>query len=551
MMPRPTLSLVFPIYNEEAVLPELHRELQGFLGRLGLSTEVLFVDDGSSDRTGDSLREMVKLDPRYRHIALARNFGQPMAISAGLDYARGHAVVVMSADLQDPFEVIQEMVNLWKQGYDVVHGRMRSPDGSSAFARFASSFSSKLVGTLYPSEVPLDTGEFRLMTRRVVVALRELRESHRFVRGMVSWVGFKQIDVVYNRAPRTLGQTKYPPLKRLGSALSSVASFSALPLRLMMYLGLLTAALSVLTALWAIGVRIFSDTPVPGWATVVVLVGIVSGVQLSMVGMLGEYIGRIYEQLKQRPLYVVAETTNLGDRDDAQLEPGLPPELGNFNSLAPPVMVTAPYAVVQHAQVVQPPPQPVQNAVTLPQVPSTVAAPPTGPTVESPAYPAGAAMPGFPGYIAPTNEPKALARPATLVGVPVMSVDAARTEMAAVTVPAPTVPEAAAITVRGSAPPPPPVRPSIESADIIEVDAKKDPPPRTAITRRDVPRARTTASPGNGEKSDSPKSERPPMPSSTRKPDDKNKTVLGVAPPSNPPPPMPDGSPSGEVEGKT
>ena len=308
-MARPELSLVIPIYNEEEVLPTLDQRLKTLLGRLGMDAEVIFVDDGSKDRSLSYLRDLAGRDGRYRIISFSRNFGHQRAISAGMDKSRGHAVVVMDADLQDPPEVIQEMIGKWREGYDVVYGRRRSRKGESFFKLVTAKLFYRLFAALIPIEVPLDTGDFRLMSRRVVTAMRSLRESHRFVRGLVAWVGFKQTAVEYDRSARVAGETKYPLRKMIAFALDGIASFSIQPLRFATYVGALVGIASVLYGLVAIASYLMGAT-VQGWTTTVVLVSFLFSVQFFMIGVLGEYVGRIYEQVKKRPLYVVAERIN-------------------------------------------------------------------------------------------------------------------------------------------------------------------------------------------------------------------------------------------------
>jgi glycosyltransferase involved in cell wall biosynthesis len=320
-MPRPTLSLVLPIFNEEAVIPELHARLQDFLGKLALDAEVLFVNDGSRDRSMELLRDIAAAEPRYRVLSFARNFGHQTAITAGLDYAKGKAVVVMDADLQDPPEVVLDMVAKWREGFDVVYGKRRTREGETFFKLVTATVFYRVFTAMIPIEVPLDTGDFRLMSRRVVVALRELRETHRFVRGMVAWVGFKQTAVLYDRPGRFAGETKYPLRKMLRFAIDGITSFSILPLRFATYLGMLVAVFSVATAIWAIVAHFVMHATVPGWTAVVVLVALLAAAQLLMIGILGEYVGRIYEQVKRRPLYVVGDRVNLDrPRDDDSLE---------------------------------------------------------------------------------------------------------------------------------------------------------------------------------------------------------------------------------------
>jgi dolichol-phosphate mannosyltransferase len=331
----PVLSLVLPIFNEEAVIPELHARLQEFLPRLGLDTEVVFVDDGSKDRSLELLRAIAANEPRYRVVSFARNFGHQAAITAGIDHARGEAVVVMDADLQDPPEVVLEMVAKWREGFDVVYGRRRSRQGETRLKLLTAKWFYRIFARMIPIEVPLDTGDFRLMSRRIVVVLRELRETHRFVRGLVAWLGFRQTAVLYDRPVRFAGETKYPFAKMLRFAIDGITSFSILPLRFATYLGMLISALSVAVAIWALGARFVFHATVPGWTTLIVLVSLLASVQLIMTGILGEYIGRIYEQVKARPLYVLSELINFAD-ESANDSPEAPKSPGSVSLLAVP-----------------------------------------------------------------------------------------------------------------------------------------------------------------------------------------------------------------------
>jgi len=314
-MARPTLSLVLPIYNEQEVIPELHKQLQAFLKELGVDTEVVFVNDGSRDASFEMLRDLVKEDARYRILSFSRNFGHQTAITAGVDHARGKAVVVMDADLQDPPQVVLEMMAKWREGYDVVYGKRGARAGETIFKKLTAKIFYRLFAAMIPIEVPLDTGDFRLMSRRVVVALRELREAHRFVRGMVAWIGFKQTAVIYDRPGRFAGETKYPLRKMLRFAIDGITSFSVVPLRLATWLGVTMSVLSVLYSIWAVVMHFGLNRTVPGWTATVVLISLLSSVQLLMIGILGEYVGRIYEEVKRRPLYIVGERVNLEGRD--------------------------------------------------------------------------------------------------------------------------------------------------------------------------------------------------------------------------------------------
>jgi glycosyltransferase involved in cell wall biosynthesis len=304
---RPTLSLVLPIYNEEDVIAELHRRLQEFLVRLQLDTEVVFVDDGSRDGSLELLRNVALNESRYRVLSLSRNFGHQAAITAGIDHACGSAVVVMDADLQDPPEVVLEMVAKWREGYDVVYGVRRKRAGETWFKLLTARVFYRLFAAMIPIETPLDAGDFRLMSRRVVVALRELRETHRFVRGMVAWVGFRQTKVLYDRTERFAGTTKYPLRKMVRFAIDGITSFSIVPLRVSMYVGIAMSAASLAVAAWALLAKYVFQRTVTGWTAIVVVVTLLASVQFVMIGILGEYVGRIYEQVKRRPLYVVRE----------------------------------------------------------------------------------------------------------------------------------------------------------------------------------------------------------------------------------------------------
>ena len=313
-MPRPALSLIIPVYNEEETIAELDRRLKGLLHQMDETWEVVFIDDGSHDRTPALLKELAAAEPRYKVISFSRNFGHQAAITAGMDRAEGDAVVIMDADLQDPPEVITAMIQKWREGYDVVYGQRSIRRGESIFKRATAAAFYRLFRMMLPIEVPLDTGDFRLMSRSVVLSMRALREQHRFVRAMVSWVGFQQTAVQYERPERFAGETKYPLRKMIGFAIDGVTSFSIVPLRIATWLGLLSGLVAILTSGWALYQAIAGHT-VPGWATIMIAVALAASAQLIMTGILGEYIGRIYEEVKRRPLYVVADTLNLPPKD--------------------------------------------------------------------------------------------------------------------------------------------------------------------------------------------------------------------------------------------
>ena len=316
-MSGPILSLVLPVYNEEEIIPELDRRLRSFLADLdgiGDSWEVVFVNDGSKDRSLPMLKELAAAEPRYKVVSFARNFGHQMAITAGLDRAEGSAVVVMDADLQDPPEVVKGMLERWREGFDVVYAVRSKRHGETWFKRVtAAAYYRLLRAMLGGISIPVDAGDFRLMSRPVVLTLRALREQHRFVRGMVAWVGFKQTAVTYERPARFAGETKYPLRKMLRFAVDGITSFSTVPLRMAIWLGVLAGIVALVGGLWAIYVRLFDDGVVPGWTTLMILVALGSSAQLLMTGILGEYVGRIYEEVKRRPLYVVGEEVNLAN----------------------------------------------------------------------------------------------------------------------------------------------------------------------------------------------------------------------------------------------
>lgn len=312
-MARPQLSLVIPVYNEEQTIPELDRRLRGFLSALssvGDSWEVVFVEDGSKDASRALLLKMAEAEPRFRVVAFSRNFGHQLAITAGVDRAEGDAVVVMDADLQDPPEVVGEMLERFREGYDVVYGVRKKRHGETFFKRATAAIFYRLMRAMTGVTIPLDAGDFRLMSRPVVLTLRALREQHRFVRGMVSWVGFRQVAVSYDREARFAGETKYPLRKMLRFALDGITSFSVLPLRVATWLGVLAGLVAVLVGIWAVTVRFLGLGTVPGWTTIMFAVALGSSAQLLMTGVLGEYIGRIYEEIKRRPLYVVEREIN-------------------------------------------------------------------------------------------------------------------------------------------------------------------------------------------------------------------------------------------------
>jgi polyisoprenyl-phosphate glycosyltransferase len=314
LVPRPPpqlLSLIIPTYNEQAMIPVLRPILTDFLATLPYPTEVIFVNDGSSDQTLDLLLEWASADPAIKVLGLARNFGHQAAVTAGLDIAAGDAVIILDADLQDPLDVIPKMVDRYQQGYDVVYGQRLARTGETAFKRFTAWMFYRIMQKLIHPDLPIDTGDFRLISRSCLDAVASMRETHRFLRGMVAWAGFAQIAVQYNRSPRAAGQTKYPLRKMFKFAWTAAVSFSTLPLRMSLTFGLLIAILGILCGLFAVIAKITGIyNTVPGWASQMVLMSILCGAILISNGILGEYIGRIFEELKDRPLYIISSTAN-------------------------------------------------------------------------------------------------------------------------------------------------------------------------------------------------------------------------------------------------
>lgn len=302
------LSMVIPCYNEEEVIHETMRRLGNFCAQLSdLDVELVFVDDGSRDRTRSILKEYAVRDERIRVIGFARNFGHQIAVTAGIDAAQGDAIVLIDADLQDPPEVVHEMIVKWREGYDVVYGTRTERPGESRFKLSTARAFYRLLNQLSDVSIPLDTGDFRLMGRNVADVLRSMPERDRFVRGMVSWVGFKQIALPYKRAQRFAGASKYPLRKMLRFATDGILSFSTKPLQLAVGLGLIAASLSLIGIVYSLFMRIFTSIWVEGWTALMIAVLFLGGVQLICVGILGEYIGRIYNEVKNRPLYIVEE----------------------------------------------------------------------------------------------------------------------------------------------------------------------------------------------------------------------------------------------------
>jgi glycosyltransferase involved in cell wall biosynthesis len=313
-MNAPTFSIIAPVYNEAGSLRELHARVSEIMASTGEPWELLLVDDGSTDRSPEVIRALYEQDPDHvRAVQFARNFGHGIAVTAGMDYARGDAVILMDADLQDPPETILRLVEKWREGYEVVYAVRAQREGETWFKRTTAALFYRVLSWITDVPIPLDTGDFRLMDRRVVDAVGRMRERHRFVRGMVSWVGFRQTGIEYERHERFAGETKYTLRKMLRLAWDGITSFSYLPLQLATYLGFTIALLSALGILLVIYLRAFTGSePLKGQATTLVMVLFLGSVQLISLGIVGEYLGRIYNEVKERPLYIIRQTLGEG-----------------------------------------------------------------------------------------------------------------------------------------------------------------------------------------------------------------------------------------------
>lgn len=303
----PTYSIIVPIFNEEGTIPELHRRLSAVINSLDGSTEVIFVNDGSLDNSLALLHAVHRQDPRFKVVSFSRNFGHQIAITAGLDYAEGDAVIIIDADLQDPPEVIPDLIARWKEGYEVVYAIREKRIGETWFKQWTARVFYRLIRRITNVDIPLDAGDFRLMDRQVVETMRGMRELHRFMRGMAAWVGFRQTGVPYVRQARFAGQTHYPFQKMVKLALNAITSFSYFPLQLATYAGFALASISLVFILVVVILRLSGMQAFAGQATTLIAVLFLGGVQLLSLGILGEYVGRVYEEVKHRPLYIVAD----------------------------------------------------------------------------------------------------------------------------------------------------------------------------------------------------------------------------------------------------
>ncbi|NOQ39871.1 MAG: glycosyltransferase [Anaerolineales bacterium] len=307
MKNKPTYTIIAPIYNEVENIPLLYTRVSEVMAQTGEPWEFVMVDDGSSDGSTEAILELKAQDEKIKPVIFARNFGHQIAVTAGLDYSSGEAVIIIDADLQDPPEVILDLIQKWKEGFEVVYAVRSKRVGETWFKLFTASAFYWLIQRITDVNIPMDTGDFRLLDRKVVQVLNGMREKHRFLRGMSVWVGFKQTGVEYERAERFAGETKYPLKKMIRFASDAITGFSYFPLQLAMYLGFITAGISIISILAVIVLRLSGSQAFFGQATTLIAVLFLGGVQLISIGLLGEYIGRLYDEAKGRPLYITRE----------------------------------------------------------------------------------------------------------------------------------------------------------------------------------------------------------------------------------------------------
>lgn len=307
------LSVIVPMYNEAEVIEVTYHRLKAVLDTLGERYEIIFVDDGSRDKTSSIVRDICKTDRTVKLVEFSRNFGHQIAVTAGMDHASGRAIVLIDADLQDPPELIKDMVARWREGYDVVYGKRIERKGESWFKKMTAAMFYRLLRSMTSVNIPVDTGDFRLMDRKVCDALSSMRERSRFIRGMVSWAGFKQTSVDYVREERYAGETKYPLRKMIRLSLDAMTSFSTKPLKIASVLGFVLSAAGFVYLFVVLYQHFFTDRTTQGWTSLIAISLLFHGITLSLLGVLGEYIGRTYEEAKRRPLYLVSDALNFAE----------------------------------------------------------------------------------------------------------------------------------------------------------------------------------------------------------------------------------------------
>ncbi|MCD9025987.1 glycosyltransferase family 2 protein [Cohnella silvisoli] len=314
------LSVVVPMYNEEEVIEVTYRRLKTVLDTIGETYEIVFVNDGSRDKTSNIVRGMCAADHNVKLVEFSRNFGHQIAVTAGMDHSSGRTVVLIDADLQDPPELIVDMVARWREGYDVVYGKRIERKGESWFKKMTAAMFYRLLRSMTSVNIPVDTGDFRLMDRKVCDALTSMRERSRFIRGMVSWAGFKQTSVDYVRDERFAGETKYPLRKMIKLSLDAMTSFSTKPLKIASVLGFVLSAIGFIYLFIVLYQRFFTDTTTQGWTSLIAISLLFHGITLSLLGVLGEYIGRTYEESKRRPLYLLSDAINFAGENESSRE---------------------------------------------------------------------------------------------------------------------------------------------------------------------------------------------------------------------------------------
>lgn len=311
----PKYSIIVPVYNEELVIRESYKRLKEVMDSCMEKYEMIFVNDGSRDSTVDIIRGICNEDDNIKLLIFSRNFGHQVAVTAGMDYASGEAMVIIDADLQDPPGVILKMIERWKEGYEVVYGKRVKRKGETLFKKLTAKLYYRLLRKLSTVDIPVDTGDFRLIDRKVCDVLRSMPEKNRYVRGLVSWVGFKQIAVEYERDERFAGETKYPLKKMIQLSADGITSFSHKPLKLSIYFGASMALLSFISIFIVIFEKIFINLSVSGWASIITISLFFNGITLMMLGIIGEYIGRIYDEVKGRPQYVIANKIGFNEKE--------------------------------------------------------------------------------------------------------------------------------------------------------------------------------------------------------------------------------------------
>ncbi len=306
-------SIVVPVFNEELVVNESYKRLKEVMESSGVSYEIIFINDGSRDKTVSIINKICEVDKTVRLIDFSRNFGHQVAITAGMDFSSGECVIVIDADLQDPPEVMLEMLEKWRKGYDVVYGKRVKRRGETVFKKATAMFFYRFLKIMTDVDIPVDAGDFRLIDRKVCDALKKVHEKNRFVRGLISWMGFKQTSVEFERQPRYAGVTKYPLKKMVKFAFDAITSFSYKPLKIASYAGILLSFFSFIYLVYVLYLRLFTARTVPGWTSTLAVSLLFNGIILMMLGIIGEYIGRIYDEAKNRPLYIIREMNNFED----------------------------------------------------------------------------------------------------------------------------------------------------------------------------------------------------------------------------------------------